>query len=266
VRYAFTTDAIERWARFSGDYNPIHFDLARARAAGADDIIVHGMLALVHVQEQLHVSMQDTCLPTIKTFFRAPMVKNHAHKLDVAIHGNQRRFIVSSLQDKTQTMYGRCGFAMPEIAEHDTSNVFADFGIDGEPLREKIREFSQSFPTITPAWIFVSALAFSRFLVSETPLSVLRGRGQTFDPHERGTLMMQTSHAVAVNQAFAQKTLRDFSTPTDICCRLRTPIILANGRHELAGSFPFDITTEDRTIMQVEIGLLVRSATFLSTL
>ena len=42
---------IESWARFSGDFNPIHFDLEKARLAGSPAIIVHGMLPLLYVKQ-----------------------------------------------------------------------------------------------------------------------------------------------------------------------------------------------------------------------
>ena len=37
----------------SGDHNPIHIDIDSARAAGAEDVFVHGMLTMAHVGRQL---------------------------------------------------------------------------------------------------------------------------------------------------------------------------------------------------------------------
>src|SRR6185312_6718807 len=53
MHLCFAPDSIERWASFSCDYNPIHFDLAAAKRAGSEQLIVHGMLAVLPVKEAL---------------------------------------------------------------------------------------------------------------------------------------------------------------------------------------------------------------------
>ncbi|HVB78269.1 MAG TPA: MaoC family dehydratase [Candidatus Nitrosotalea sp.] len=42
----FTREQIARYAVASGDLNPIHIDPERARQAGLDDVIAHGMLQM----------------------------------------------------------------------------------------------------------------------------------------------------------------------------------------------------------------------------
>ena len=49
----FDSQAIEDWARLSGDRNPIHFDRAAARRMHAADVVVHGMLAMLPVKQAL---------------------------------------------------------------------------------------------------------------------------------------------------------------------------------------------------------------------
>jgi acyl dehydratase len=41
--------ALALYCGASGDHNPIHVDIEYARAAGMDDVIAHGMLALAYV-------------------------------------------------------------------------------------------------------------------------------------------------------------------------------------------------------------------------
>ena len=43
----YTLADARQWAAFSGDENPIHFDLAAAREMGAGQLSVHGMRALL---------------------------------------------------------------------------------------------------------------------------------------------------------------------------------------------------------------------------
>lgn len=42
-RLRYTLADARQWAAFSGDDNPIHFDLAAARAMGDGRLSVHGM-------------------------------------------------------------------------------------------------------------------------------------------------------------------------------------------------------------------------------
>lgn len=49
----FRHTELELWGQYSGDWNPIHYDLEAARSAGLSGVIVHGMLASVPLQEAL---------------------------------------------------------------------------------------------------------------------------------------------------------------------------------------------------------------------
>ena len=48
----------ERWAAFSGDYNPIHFDAAGAQRLGLTGLCVHGMRAMLDVKSALSDSWE----------------------------------------------------------------------------------------------------------------------------------------------------------------------------------------------------------------
>ncbi|STV87008.1 MaoC like domain [Klebsiella michiganensis] len=50
----YTLADAQQWAAFSGDENPIHFDLAAARQMGAGQLSVHGMRALLDVKRDAH--------------------------------------------------------------------------------------------------------------------------------------------------------------------------------------------------------------------
>ena len=50
----YTLADARQWAAFSGDENPIHFDLAAAREMGAGQLSVHGMRALLDVKRDAH--------------------------------------------------------------------------------------------------------------------------------------------------------------------------------------------------------------------
>lgn len=55
---SYSLDDAERWAAFSGDYNPIHFDAAEAKRLGMDGLCVHGMRALLDIKSALNTALE----------------------------------------------------------------------------------------------------------------------------------------------------------------------------------------------------------------
>ena len=54
-----------KYAKASGDYNPIHFDKNFANNIGLDNVIVHGMLIMAHLGKSIANSMT---IPYLKHF------------------------------------------------------------------------------------------------------------------------------------------------------------------------------------------------------
>ncbi|HEI6965324.1 TPA: hypothetical protein SK282_001950 [Yersinia enterocolitica] len=55
--FNYTVNDAERWAKFSGDYNPIHFDLRHAQHLGQEQLTVHGMRAMLDIKYQLSAAL-----------------------------------------------------------------------------------------------------------------------------------------------------------------------------------------------------------------
>src|SRR5947199_103475 len=94
----FGPEEIARWARFSGDYNPIHFDPERARQLGADDVIAHGMLVLLAVKGRL-----SQALPRgaggwwlLRSRMRQPVVAGTPARLETSRRGESLAFSLGS--------------------------------------------------------------------------------------------------------------------------------------------------------------------------
>jgi MaoC like domain len=280
LTYTFDVAAIAKWARVSGDYNPIHFDIARARAAGADDLIVHGMLPLLYVHQYLSTRLQSASRsvgtgsfddgsalwPTIKTVFRVPVIKDRAHRLDLSTRGGRGRFTLRATQQDEDTLCGCFAFTNPvfktALAAESGPPTFA---LAQPELADRIDEFALCFPEIDRLWIALGALAFGQFLSSHTPLARLatvehvdgrRVRDHLLDD----TLIVQTMHNIVIAPALANRTLRDSPAPGTLQCTLHPPTTLVNGGREVLGSFPFDIAIDGHTVMQMELGLLMRTA------
>ena len=59
TRLRYTLADARQWAAFSGDENPIHFDLAAAREMGAGQLSVHGMRALLDVKRDVQLRLTN---------------------------------------------------------------------------------------------------------------------------------------------------------------------------------------------------------------
>lgn len=69
----YTLEDAKQWAAFSGDYNPIHFDLEWVKAKGGEHLSVHGMRTLLDVKQfasEQFVSQEDSDAAFIKCTVR----------------------------------------------------------------------------------------------------------------------------------------------------------------------------------------------------
>ena len=75
-RLVFDSQQIQRWADFSGDYNPIHFENSRALRAGLPGIVAHGMLVLMPVKSAASAFDRSNAPTTdcqFKAYFKKPV-------------------------------------------------------------------------------------------------------------------------------------------------------------------------------------------------
>lgn len=70
---ALDAAAIERYARASGDENPVHLDAAAARAIGLSEPIVHGMLVMGRLSRLATDWRADAVLETLECRFTRPV-------------------------------------------------------------------------------------------------------------------------------------------------------------------------------------------------
>jgi acyl dehydratase len=70
---ALDAAAIERYARASGDDNPVHLDAAAARAIGLSDRVAHGMLVMGRLSRLAIDWRADAVLEAIECRFTRPV-------------------------------------------------------------------------------------------------------------------------------------------------------------------------------------------------
>lgn len=251
---SFGMPAVEQWAQFSSDRNPIHFDLAHARAAGLDALIVHGMLAMMPMKEGAAQAVAPDGWMKFRTLLRNPI----AHDRDVVFTTKPAAggiaFRLHDTTGKTEHFrgtYGRVGDPSGQL-HGDTPR--------GKPLaRVRLDRFFATYPHVRERWIALDAVVFSEFM--RTRLHVLE---QLADAHmlrlsggaPASRVVVQSSHTVTFDAAF-------FEAPADadqwnnLTHALLTPELLASG-NQIGGVVALPVLCAGRLVMLVEVGLVAR--------
>ncbi|MCS0633582.1 MaoC/PaaZ C-terminal domain-containing protein [Telluria mixta] len=251
---SFDMPAVEQWAQFSSDRNPIHFDLAHARAAGLDALIVHGMLAMMPMKEAASQAVAPDGWMKFRTLLRNPI----AHDRDVVFTTKPAAdgiaFRLHDTTGKTEHFrgtYGRVGDPSAQL-QGDTPR--------GKPLeRAHLDRFFATYPHVRERWIALDAVVFSQFMRSR--LHVLERLAHAHMMRLSGgapasRVVVQSSHTVTFDAAFF-----DASADADQWNRLHhallTPELLASG-NQIGGVVALPVLCAGRLVMLVEVGLVAR--------
>lgn len=217
----FAPKDLEKWAHFSGDYNPIHFDEEVAvKEFGLDGVIAHGMLALLPLKDFAARATWETngwiqwqaqlkrALP-IKHSYAASLVQRPA--------GGILRFGLAANGSPEKSISGICS-----PVDFDTS-IYAQgprFEVSPANLGEKLDEFRAGYPDIEALWIFLDALIFSEYMTRhartmfQEELFEHYGIDSRSQDISRELIVMQTTHMVTATPSLMRRPLAE--TPREI--------------------------------------------------
>lgn len=161
----FSSEAVRTWADYSGDFNPIHFDERIAEAAiGKGGTVVHGMLAMMPLKaSQSTVAWEGEGWLQWTAMLRQAMPLGFGYAMEsrIALPGRKVRFKLSAVDDAEAKITGHCsvvGFDPAPYAE------FQQVEVDPAEARAELLRFSSLFPEVSPAWIGIDAMVFSRYI------------------------------------------------------------------------------------------------------
>jgi len=268
---AFGMPEVRRWAEFSSDFNPIHFDAEQARNAGLDDLVVHGMLALLPVKQavsQAHASGGAA----VQQGDEGRWMKFHALFRNPIPHGSPSRLMVKP---------SRSGFAFQMSAEETQQERFRGSFTPAADhagwlkqrgfapasflnLRaEDAERFAASYPEVQEGWIMLDAIIFSEFMrcqLDGIARRVQRELAQVMGNDSVHGLFVQASHTVYVDtQALRSPGPLPFGCD-ELSYATGEPDVVVNS-DKLIGSVSLPVVRGQKLIMLVEIGLLAKPVT-----
>lgn len=255
---------IANWARFSGDYNPIHFDVAASKRFGHDSVVVHGMLAVLQSLETVQASLRREDVAgqwlTVTQRLRIPIYPGEVLELAAAAGHPPRRLTLRSAQAvklSIDVKISPTSEPAPPASDRAATEGALDLGpIDIEPaaLRDGVSSLKSDFAWLDSDLGFLQAAAFAQFM---------RLRVRTLEhwvqralrlPDGSGYTVVQTSHRSIVHGSW----LDGQSAWTDDGVHLTfAPTTMTTLNNGCACTCRIEISTGRRLPMFAEVGLLL---------
>ena len=198
MRVSLNPEAVRRWAEFSGDHNPIHFDPVAAARLSDCGLVAHGMLALLPVKEALSaatLSFSGKGWTHLQSSFRQPVPQCQDVTIARRDAGARTRFSVSWEASGSVCIDGAMSKKLPPEPLRPQQEACLEHG---EILRRRER-FRHWFPDIRAEWVFLDAVVFAEFVQRSAPAFLNAGIGQDERSGVRGLpsrAVIQTSQRV----------------------------------------------------------------------
>lgn len=259
---------VQRWAEFSNDFNPIHFDLQQAQSAGLDELIVHGMLALMPVKVavvEAYAALESNRANAsgrwmkFHALFRSPIPHDEANKL--TLHPSRNNGVDFKLHaGGTQQERFRGGFS-PTTDRSDWLRERPLPAASFSALRLADAEhFAKSYPHVQEGWITLDAIVFSDFMrcgLAYIAEAVQKELEKLAGNDSASGLFVQASHTVYIDTK-ALGSPGALPIPCDqLSYAMCAPEVVINS-DKLIGSVSLPVAHGQNLIMLIEIGLLAK--------
>jgi hypothetical protein len=250
----FDMPEVERWAQFSGDRNPIHFDLAHARAAGVDALIVHGMLVMMPMKQALSQATPPAGWTKFRTLLRKPIAHGQRVVFDTRPAGEGLAFRLHDTSGQVEHFRGTYG-----RVDDPTSQLQGDVPRVRPLDPAHLERFRAAYPDVRERWIALDAIVFSAFM--RTRLLVVERLAHAHMLRLSGgapvsRVVVQSSHTVTFDAAFFDQDA-EAGAWNRLSHALLTPELLAGG-NQIGGVVTLPVMCDGRPVMLVEVGLVAR--------
>jgi hypothetical protein len=256
MRRNFNHEDLERWAQFSGDRNPVHFDADFAIKNGHSGRIVHGMLAMLPLKNQLALEA-SICAQACEIKLHL----KHAVPIDQFVD-----YTLSPVQSIKVSSDGKSlymGSVKARVAPQVAALVAADERrpilerFSAEELDEKYELLSTLVGTPVHPSVYWDAILFSIY-IEDNRKTALASDVQRFLAREgisqaRPYVVYQISHALTLMDSDWSQLPRASYDSTYYSVKGKD---LVRVNDSIFASVVFTLYTQDRPVLAVEMGLI----------
>ena len=262
MKFTFGMSEVQKWAQYSGDYNPIHFDLSHAKALGSPALIVHGMLVAKQVKVAVwqeysrypDVLAASPQWPKFRTLFRNSLCHGDAAMLAIN-DGLPMSFRLMNAAMDGEYLRGSC------VASSDPNTNRAE---DQRPVwsleqlpDSLLREFIVSYPEVSDAWIAIDAIVFATLMGSrfEQICEMMKLRlEEELQLPAVNVGVVHASHTVTFDARQFDIPLQELSSD-HMALKMLEPDIMVTGKRAIC-TVPLQMAIEGRIVMEIEVGLV----------
>lgn len=258
----FDSQAIEDWARLSGDRNPIHFDRAAARRMHAADVVVHGMLAMLPVKQAL--GRVAACEPgpenatwiQFRSLLKAPVLRDRPVNLAMTHRADRIAFKLQPGGTHADNFTGYVRRVEPPAWDSDARRIT----LLVSETQAWLRQFYGGLGRQLDPWVALDALVFGDFVRYRI--------GTVFDqlgPALR--LDEQLEHIQDLTSHLLVQTTHQTVFADHLCVAGELPPIvdyqidnidLIEHDDEAVGTLELGVYLQQRHAMTITLGLLIR--------
>jgi hypothetical protein len=248
----FDKAATKRWADFSGDYNPIHFELEKARLVGADHLITHGMLVILHackfVDEFIENDIAENSNWTLyKSLMSRPVPQDVTVNLSCARKTGSLRI---TAEDGEEICFKANVKRIPAWTMQPIP------GKRTELLSDRCESFFEIFPNNKKWWHALNAVVFADFISNRS--DVIRAIIEAkvgYGLADPSLIIVHISHSVSFDSRF----LSGLPTTESKACSYEMNLTdLLEKNENILCTIQFNVFWDEDVVMTIEMGLMIK--------
>lgn len=192
------------WAEFSGDYNPIHFDIDWANKLGVDVLVVHGMLAMLPLKQLISNEIRsfnatDKAINMTLSLKRPVPIGAQFQIRTTHNNNNTVRFVLALCDSDLNCYIGSC-----QHIENNFSLLSCPIDvctIEPSELISSVMVFQSIFSFVDDLWIVIDAIIFSR---------IFRDIHFTEEAYKSSYMVLHSRHDVFIAENLSNVTISSF--------------------------------------------------------
>ncbi len=264
----YQNQQVYKWADFSNDLNPIHFDNEYAKKMNMVATPIHGMLAMLDIKSALfeHFKEKPNNGLRYRCALRSHLFQEEDYSLDLDNKQQKIKYTLSELGSQAARLSGYMGEINYDLKEITQSPIWRTIEFQANALDDLIPKFNACLDGKQPLWIFIDGLLFREILVNDDLFLSFIKKTNTHKTYDSVTDLMtkmsvvQTHHNCLISKSVQQDYLlplffsqRDYS----IDCVIRQPTIDGNDTDGFVVDVDVDAFCNDSFLLRTSVSLKI---------